>query len=120
LLAEFNADGTVATDGILFGRLTLVKTTLIGERSSVGEVLLQPDGKIIVAGSKGVPGARTFVIVRLTPGGFYDETFSCNGVADIGLPATQSWVLNGAAIDGSGRLLTGGVAITPNVTSDFG
>ena len=64
-------------------------------------------------------GPVTFVLYRLTPEGFYDETFSCNGAMDDHPLGTRDWGLTGAALDGNDHLVAGGVVFDAT-TSDFG
>jgi uncharacterized delta-60 repeat protein len=67
---------------------TGLKTTLVGSADGVGAIALQPDGKIVVAGSMGKSyQAQTVVVVRYLPDGHLDAGFggpAQPGVVDLG------------------------------------
>jgi len=66
-----------------FGTGGLVVTDLGSPSDVTANVVLQPDGKIILAGSAALdsnfPGFRTPVIVRYDPNGMVDNTFGTSG-----------------------------------------
>jgi uncharacterized delta-60 repeat protein len=68
-------------------------------------VALQPDGKIVVAGSVGDDHA----VVRLQPGGSPDTTFSGDGLQTFGFPGAPSGAALGIALGADGGLVTAGV-----------
>jgi uncharacterized delta-60 repeat protein len=105
-LARFMPDGTLDPTFSGDGKLTLK----IGEGSSQGnDVLVQTDGKIVVA-AYGVSGGRAaFFIVRLNPDGTRDRTFGVAGVAVTSFaagPATP-WAV---ALQSGGQVLVTGSA----------
>ena len=75
---DFGADGVLTTD---FGS---------GRRSAVGELALQPDGRLVLTGILGLRELRP-VVARYTPGE-PDRSFSGDGVAKLGSspPAPRS------------------------------
>ena len=62
----FNGTGLVITPVLGFGVVTAVA--------------IQPDGKIVVAGSAAVNGIRQFCLVRYNTNGSLDTTFDGNGI----------------------------------------
>ena len=72
-LARHNPDGTL---DIAFGNGGKVTTTFRGS-DSASALALQPDGKIVVAGSTG--GIFAFALARYLPDGSLDATFGSGG-----------------------------------------
>jgi uncharacterized delta-60 repeat protein len=77
-LVRYNADGSLDTD---FGVNGLVTTDLTGDQDQVQALVIQPDGKIVVAGSvrRDSPNYRDFGLVRYMPDGTEDDSFGING-----------------------------------------
>lgn len=104
LLARFASDGTLdatfGTDGVV---LTPVGT----RRSIVRSVLLQPDGKVVVAGTLDdrYPGAD-IVLARHEADGALDATFGVGGLLTLDLGGTdRAW---GAALQPDGAIVVVG------------
>jgi uncharacterized delta-60 repeat protein len=103
LVTRYNADGTPDTT---FGRGGFVRTDLAGAGHSdiARAVALQPDGKIVVAGSSG----RDLAVARYNADGGLDTTFDGDGVA------TTAFGFSAAALDvlvqGDGKILAAGSA----------
>jgi uncharacterized delta-60 repeat protein len=80
-----NIDITVVrynTDGHLdqtFGNGGKVQTHLAGTDDQAGGVVLQPDGKIVVAGRTGNSAIANVALLRYNPDGSLDTTFGSNG-----------------------------------------
>ena len=76
-LVRYNADGSLDATFDGDGKVT----TAIGTRSDVGKsVTLQPDGKILVAGSSvNASGGMDFALVRYNTDGSLDNTFDGDG-----------------------------------------
>ncbi len=119
VLAQFKENGTLDTDALSGGVATVARAAAPDERTSLASVLVEADGKIVLAGWTGASGAQTFEVVRLTPNGAYDPSFGCGGISDQPVAANQSWRLYGAALDRSDRLVVGGTVIIGGVTGDF-
>jgi uncharacterized delta-60 repeat protein len=64
---SFSGDGKVRTD------------ITSGSGDGAADVVIQGDGKILVAGTRAVGGSTRFAIVRYTSGGVLDTTFSGDG-----------------------------------------
>ncbi|MBN2224505.1 MAG: putative Ig domain-containing protein, partial [Deltaproteobacteria bacterium] len=65
---------------------------------------VQPDGKIVVAGY--TPTGGDFAVVRLTPGGVLDPTFSDDGKATVNFEGTD--YAYGVAVQPDGKILVAG------------
>jgi uncharacterized delta-60 repeat protein len=103
---KFSSDGVVTID--------------FGDSESVRSVLIQPDGKIIVAGSSRVGNVSRFALARFTRSGSLDLSFGSGGrvLTDFGGPAS----LLGAAIQKDGRIVAAGEVRSGSsgmVTSDI-
>jgi uncharacterized delta-60 repeat protein len=95
LAAEGVLDSTFGTDGIV--------VTDLGGPSDMGvDIILQPDGKIIIAGTPDDPYYGTPIIVRYNSDGTLDTTFGTDGklIADI--------ETHGIALLPNGKLILGG------------
>jgi uncharacterized delta-60 repeat protein len=84
-VARYNTDGTLDTSFSGDGK----ETTDFGKTDSASGVVLQPDGKIVVAGSSVDPsgnGADDFALARYNADGALDTSFSDDGrqVTDFG------------------------------------
>ena len=62
-----------------FGSGGVVTTDFVGSVDNAGEVLVQPDGKILVAGISSSASDFDFAIVRYNPNGSLDPTFGNGG-----------------------------------------
>lgn len=97
-LARYRADGSLdqsfSTDGQV--------TTLSGTDAAASAVALQPDGKIIVAGT--APGH--FAVVRYEPDGSLDPTFGTDGLVttSVGVGAGG----NALALEPGGKIVVAG------------
>ena len=79
------------------------------------DVAIQDDGKPVLAGfhDRGVAGSSTDIaafVMRQTPAGLADESFSARGYMDVPLPTlyTDAYA-GGVGIDSAGRILVAGV-----------
>lgn len=102
-VARYNSDGSLDTtfdgDGVW-------TNTLVGYRGALAwDVVVQPDGKLIVAGSGTLPGTG-FIAVRLNVDGSLDTSFASTGVSiiDMGLYGSAKCV----ALQPDGKVLLGG------------
>ena len=92
-LVRYNADGTLDPT---FGAGTGIVITVIGGCTSASALVLQPDGKIVVAGASGPctvlsePGARSpdfFTLVRYNVDGTLDQSFGRLGSGAVTVPS---------------------------------
>jgi uncharacterized delta-60 repeat protein len=105
LVARFEADGTLDAT---FGTGGMVETAAAPGVPTVGqEVLLQPDGKIVVAGSAfPVGGDVVMALARYETDGTLDATFGTGGIVTLAGPADQyAYAL---ALQSDGKLVAAG------------
>ncbi len=119
-VARFNADGTpdtsfnpnAATQGSFFEpgeKVVQIVTTQWYD----GRVALQPDGKIVLAGTCGDPtsGFNDFCIVRLLPNGDEDITFNAGGaVPGLAMVAPGNFfnTARDVVLQGDGKIVVAG------------
>jgi uncharacterized delta-60 repeat protein len=80
-IARFGSDGSL---GATFGESSLTISSLYNNHViRPYEMMLQDDGKIVIAGTDGDPGGSqdTFSLIRLTQTGTLDSTFGDSGTA---------------------------------------
>jgi uncharacterized delta-60 repeat protein len=88
-----------------------IATVPIGNASGLDSgaaLALQPDGKIVAAGTGQANGKLEFAAVRLDTNGTPDPTFGSNGVALVSIGATA--IANAVAIQPNGDVVLGGSA----------
>lgn len=79
-LTRFNADGTVDT---AFGTAGQVTTVFGGTIPNLRALLIQSDGKILVVGTRNLPGPSDFrdiIMARYNVNGSLDTTFDGDGI----------------------------------------
>jgi|GEM_PF-1395397 len=89
-----------------FGVDGQVTTVTEGRQVEVGAMVLQPDGKILVGGSLGMPSGRDFLLARYLPDGELDPGFGAI-VADFG--SAHDYV-HDIALQADGRIVAVGTA----------
>lgn len=95
-------------------------TTPIGTRAEARGVAVQPDGRIVAAGSGTTPtGQRTFAVARYDADGELDHTFGGgDGVARPPVPAlVQGASAAAMTLQADGKVLVGGTATTGSGTA---
>ena len=103
--ARFNADGTPDE---VFG-VNGMTLALTGDAGAL-DVLVQPDGKILMGGRSG-HGYGPFALVRLNPDGGFDTTFDGDGVVTTGSGFVEENAgIRGLALDADGKIVATGVA----------
>jgi uncharacterized delta-60 repeat protein len=76
--------------------------------SSADAVVIQPDGKTVLAGTVGGSDGSRFLMVRLTAGGGLDTSFGDGGIVDTPMAAGRNGLLDGVALAGDGHIVTVG------------
>jgi uncharacterized delta-60 repeat protein len=109
-LARYNPDGTLDP---AFGSDGIVTTDLGTHDDAARALVLQPDGRIVAAGSAG----EKVALARYEPDGRLDPGFGHGGssVTDLGPGATA----NGVALTSSGQILLAGSTLGPALNRDF-
>ena len=75
-LARYNSDGSL---DVSFGTGGQVTTDLGGVNQSANGLVLQADGKLVVAGVYAPNGPSAFFLARYTSSGTLDPAFGSNG-----------------------------------------
>ncbi|HEX2640186.1 MAG TPA: hypothetical protein VHL50_06430, partial [Pyrinomonadaceae bacterium] len=97
--AAFDGDGVVA-----------ISNPFLSENA--GAVLIQPDSKIIVAGTGGgIPTGGDFALARFNTSGSLDTAFGADGVATTDFGVFFNNTLNATAIQPDGKIVAAGNAV---------
>jgi uncharacterized delta-60 repeat protein len=104
-LVRYNIDGSLDRTFGLRGRLR----TDLGGRNRVAALALQPDGKIVAAGTTTLPGAD-FALARYDANGDLDPTFGTGGIVRTDFAGGFDSA-NALAIQPDGKLVVAGYAV---------
>jgi uncharacterized delta-60 repeat protein len=99
VLAQYQPNGNLDQS---FGSGGMI-TAPIGRRSRASDLGLQPDGRILVAGSS---DAR-IVVARYSPEGLLDPGFGSSGVV-LGRPESAGYLSSALALQPDGKIVIGG------------
>jgi uncharacterized delta-60 repeat protein len=102
--ASANTPGTLDTNFNAVG----IALTQIGSSSEAHDVVIQPDGKVIVAGSAVVAGNRDFALARYNADGTLDPGFSTDGIVTAGL-GTGVDICYAVALQADGKIVCAGL-----------
>jgi uncharacterized delta-60 repeat protein len=100
--ARYNVDGSLDPTFGTGGQVTLP----LAQPFAVRDVALQPDGKLVIAGTYEPPGNFDFGLVRLLPSGAADPSFDGDGLVTSDFGGTESG--RSVVVLGDGRLVLGG------------
>ncbi len=103
-VVRYNTDGTLdatfSSDGMV--------TTAVGSGDDIGRaVVVQADGKIIVAGSAVIGGAADFALVRYNPDGSVDTSFGTNGLVTTAIGAGED-LARSVVLQADGKIVLAG------------
>ena len=117
-VVRFNADGSLDTS---FGNAGFAQTALLNN-AAASQVAVQPDGKVLAAGSAGASsGPFDFAVVRYNSDGSLDSSFGTNGAAVTNLDGSSD-LAYGMALQADGQIVVAGTSLgstgQPN-TSDL-
>lgn len=103
VVARFNGDGSLDT---AFGGTGIVITDL-GNNENGNDLVIQPDGKIVLVGKIYDPNFSDLLLVRYNSDGSLDNTFGVNGkiISNFGNTPDSG---NGLAIQTDGRIIAAG------------
>jgi uncharacterized delta-60 repeat protein len=92
------------------GRRGGTVTTDFGGNDFAWALVLQPDGKLVAAGSAGPAGAADFALARYLPDGRPDPTFGMGGrvTTDFGASVDEAFAL---VLQPDGKLVTAGLSV---------
>jgi uncharacterized delta-60 repeat protein len=102
-LARYNRNGSLDAG---FGNGGKVVVSAAGLASAARGVVIQPDGKIVVAGSAGPAGSEQFVVTRFNADGSLDPSFGSGGTTLTGFGAEAS--ASGLALQADGKIVVAG------------
>lgn len=116
VVARYNANGTIdATYGT--NGFAILDIGGVDNRGSA--MLMQPDGKVVVAGVHGNPSVDSdFLLARFTTAGAPDATFGTNGTVISAFSASTDWAYS-IAQQPDGKLIVGGL-VTSGVAANVG
>jgi len=114
-VARYNSDGTLDTT---FGRGGKVHTDFPGLAAVPSAVVIQPDGKIVVAGGAFplFTFAGNFVIVRYNANGNLDRSFGDNGIVTTVMSAGS--YASSVALQTDGKIVAAGTLFVDFVIGD--
>jgi uncharacterized delta-60 repeat protein len=105
-VARFNSDGTLDAS---FGAGGTLTTDFGGAPEALADALsIDPEGRILVAGTRGSGAATDFVVARYDAFGAPDASFGSNGLVTTDLGGTDA--LQDIALQENGRIVVAGFA----------
>ncbi len=113
LVIRLNPDGSLDTG---FGNNGIVLTDYANRENTSAVITLQPDGKIIVAGTDWLPSTFEIMIVRYNSNGSLDTGFGSNGIVIYGLSGNLEGA-DAVLLQSDGKIVVGGftrVGSNPN------
>ena len=113
-IVRFNENGTLDTS---FSGDGMVTTDLGASYDAASSIVLQSDGKIVVAGSSDKFGSYDFVVVRYNADGTLDTTFDTDGIVTTNIGNVASEV-SSIALQSDGKIVVAG-NLNPSGNSDF-
>ena len=102
-LARFNTNGSLDTTFDGDGIAVLV----LPDNQSISDIVIQPDGKIIAAGTTGT-SFRDFMVARFNANGTPDASFGLTGMGVIQTSFTDLDNLTSIALQTDGKIVAGG------------
>ena len=94
-------------DAAGFAGQGIVRADLTGNWDEASEIVIQPDGAILVSVQGVVGGSFDFMVARFTTGGVLDGSFGSGGVASTPI-GTQNDFAKGLALQGDGKIVVVG------------
>ena len=104
ILARYNANGSLDTS---FDGDGLLSTDIDGDADSCNALVVQPDGKILAAGSTANPSNYNFALVRYNPDGSLDVTFDGDGKLESDLTGGDDRALS-LVLQPNGKIVVAG------------
>ena len=107
-LARYNGDGSLDTS---FDTDGLVTTAFPGASVGANAIVIQPDGKLVVAGTASDNSTfnNVFALARYTIGGALDTTFNGTGMVATDIPGLTFEEAHAVAIQSDGRIVAAGL-----------
>jgi uncharacterized delta-60 repeat protein len=82
-------------------------------------VVVQPDGKVVLAGTISKTAERRFALIRLTVTGSLDTGFGDAGIVSTAFPSGKGGIATAVALTADGRILAGGNVYVDATSTDF-
>jgi len=116
-VVRYNSDGTLDTT---FGTGGTVTTSVGPNWDTAYTLALQPDGKILAAGSSDGTSSGDFAVVRYNSDGTLDTTFGTGGKVTTSVGPNYEWI-NTLALQLDGKILAAGISYgsTSTTSGDF-
>lgn len=115
VIARYRSEGLLDPS---FGEDGFVVSSFSSQDSGYG-VVLQPNGKIVVAGSiQNISGDEEAVLIRYHANGQLDRSFGTEGIAKINLGSGQD-LFSSIALQPDGKILAAGFSMQPQNRSDL-
>ncbi len=103
-LARYTVTGTLDS---AFGSSGVVTSTISTSGARINGLVIQPDGKIVAAGSAGnISGSNDLSLARYNTNGALDDSFGISGVVTTTVGSSQ---INAIALQPDGRMVVGGL-----------
>jgi uncharacterized delta-60 repeat protein len=112
-VARLNTNGSLDTT---FSGDGLLTTNIFGGDDSAFDVVVQADGKIVVAGED--RPTNDFAVVRYNADGSLDTSFSADGIVTTDIAGSQDFGY-GVAVQADGKILVTGYAFVLGTEGDF-
>jgi uncharacterized delta-60 repeat protein len=105
VLVRYNIDGSLDTT---FGSGGIARDAITSGEDSLWAAALQPDGKILAAGSADTFGKGMLGVARFNPDGTLDSTFGTGGNVTLTSPSRKvAWRAYSIAVQADGKILLG-------------
>jgi uncharacterized delta-60 repeat protein len=108
-LNRYNADGTVDTNFGVNGKVTID----LASSDIAQQLLVQPDGKILMSAIASFLSTPVYTLVRLDADGQLDTSFSGDGKAALPTDVGTASLTGAMALQADGKILVGGSTYTP-------
>jgi uncharacterized delta-60 repeat protein len=115
-VARVNADGTLDK---AFGVAGVARVSFDGGTGDVAKLVVQPDGKIVIAGSSARGGVSCYAMVRLAIDGSLDAAFGTHGQVSTPFTTEQDYATS-VALLADGRIVVAGELASYDKNSDMG
>ena len=117
-LARYTADGAL-DGGFGAGGIVDINAGASSNASSEAHALLiQPDGKLLVAGYATGTGNSDFLVMRLHADGTFDSAFGSNGIVRTPIGPGED-IANAMVLQPDGRIVVAGTAVATDNRHDF-
>jgi len=112
-IARYNTNGSLddgsagdSTPADVFGTAGKVRTDFAGDEDVARDVIIQPDGRILVAGHREFNGNPSFALARYLPTGAPDTSFDTDGRLNTAFNGNS--FANAVAVQSNGKIVAAG------------